>query len=52
MAWLQLQVFIQLNFVALVYIVDVMPFEKAELNFLNIVNEIIGLVGSYMILEL
>ena len=52
MGWLQLQVFIQLNFVALVYIIDVKPFEKAELNFLNIINEIIGLFGSYIVLEL
>ena len=41
-----------MNFVALVYIIDVKPFEKAELNFLNIINEIIGLFGSYIVLEL
>ena len=28
------------------------PFEKAELNFLNIFNELIGLLASYIILPL
>jgi len=50
--WLQLQVFILLNFVSLTYQVVVRPYEKAELNFLNIFNESVGLVASYLLLPL
>lgn len=50
--WLQIQVFIQLNFLSFVYVLVVRPFDRAYLNFLNILNESIVLVVSYCILPL
>jgi len=48
----QMQVFMQLNFIALTYSVVLRPFEKAELNLLSIFNESIGLLASYFILTI
>ena len=50
--WLQTQVFIQLNFLSSGYVLVVRPFDRAYLNFLNILNESIVLVVSYCILPL
>eukprot|EP00353_Schmidingerella_taraikaensis_P002382 CAMPEP_0185597776 /NCGR_PEP_ID=MMETSP0434-20130131/81580_1 /TAXON_ID=626734 ORGANISM="Favella taraikaensis, Strain Fe Narragansett Bay" /NCGR_SAMPLE_ID=MMETSP0434 /ASSEMBLY_ACC=CAM_ASM_000379 /LENGTH=105 /DNA_ID=CAMNT_0028226589 /DNA_START=1109 /DNA_END=1426 /DNA_ORIENTATION=- len=52
MQWLQLQVFIMLNFISLTYQIAVRPYEKSGLNFLNIFNELIGLLASYFLLPL
>ena len=52
MPWLQLQIFIQLNFISFTYVFAVRPFERADLNFLNIFNEMIGLLASYCLLPL
>ena len=50
--WIQLQLFIALNFLSVTYVVTVRPFESRLLNFLNLINEMIGLLASYMILPL
>ena len=50
--WIQLQLFIALNFLSVTYVVTVRPFESRLLNFLNLINEVIGLLASYMILPL
>ena len=52
MQWVQLQLFITLNFVSLSYQLVVRPYDKPELNFLNIFNELIGLIVSYIILQM
>ena len=48
--WLQLQLFILLNFVSLAYIVVVSPFDRTQLNALNGFNEIFGLLIAYLLL--
>ena len=50
--WLQLQVFIALNLISVIYAVAVMPYDTSLLNFLSIFNEVIGLVASYFMIPL
>ena len=50
--WLQLQVFIAFNLFAVTFFISVRPFESELLNFLSILNEVIGLVAGYLILPL
>ena len=52
MQWLQLQLFIALSLVAVIYVIACRPYETKLLNFLNIFNEIIGLAAGYLLLPL
>ena len=52
MQWLQLQLFIAFSLVAVIYVIAYKPYETTLLNFLNIFNEIIGLVAGYLLLPL
>lgn len=50
--WLQLQLFILLNFVSLTYIIVVRPFVTKHLNVLNGFNETFGLLIAYLLLPM
>ena len=50
--WLQLHIFIALSHVSVIYVVAVRPYETTLLNFLNIFNEIVGLLAGYFLLPL
>lgn len=50
--WLQIQVFMALNLVSVIYTITVRPFESSLLNNLNIANEVIGLLATYLLLPL
>ena len=50
--WIQLQLFIALNLFSVTYVVSVRPFDSTLLHFLNLFNEVISLLASYMILPL
>ena len=50
--WLQLQLFILLNFVSLTYIIVVRPFVTEHLNVLNGFNETFGLLIAYLLLPM
>ena len=50
--WLQVMVFIALNFISLICVVVVRPFDTNFLNFLNIFNESMGLIAAYLMLPL
>eukprot|EP00354_Favella_ehrenbergii_P004702 CAMPEP_0170460108 /NCGR_PEP_ID=MMETSP0123-20130129/6585_1 /TAXON_ID=182087 /ORGANISM="Favella ehrenbergii, Strain Fehren 1" /LENGTH=68 /DNA_ID=CAMNT_0010724941 /DNA_START=703 /DNA_END=909 /DNA_ORIENTATION=- len=50
--WIQMQVFITMNFMAFVHAFVVRPFEETHLNLLNIVNELFGVLLSYLLLIL
>ena len=50
--WLQLHTFILLSLIAVTHTSTVRPFESTLVNFLNIFNELIGLIAGYLILHL
>ena len=50
--WLQLQIFIALNFLSFAYVVVISPFSTAYVNNLNIFNEGIGMLAAYFLLPL
>ena len=50
--WLQLHLFIALNFLAISYVVIIKPFEKQELNVTNGLNETVGLFVAYLLLPM
>ena len=47
-----MQLFIALNLLSVTYVVTVRPFDSTLLHFLNLFNEVISLLASYMILPL
>lgn len=48
--WLQMIVFMSLNFISLMFLVIVKPYELNSANKINILNEVISLWVSYLIL--
>ena len=49
--WVQLQLFIALNFVSFAYSLVVKPFSSLMLNKLNAFNEMCALLIAYILLE-
>ena len=50
--WIHVQVFANLNFASLAFVVAVMPFKEDLQNWLTIFNEAMGLAVSYFLLPL
>jgi len=50
--WIQLQLFIALNFLSLLSAFVVLPFQETHMNLLNVLNEFFGLLISYVLLSL
>ena len=50
--WLHLKVFIALNLTSVIFIATVRPYETRLLNNLNLFNEVISLLVSYVLLTL
>ena len=50
--WLHLQVFIVLALISLIFVATVRPYETRLLNNLNLFNEVISLLVSYVLLTL
>ena len=47
-----MQLFIALNLFSVMYVLSVRPFESRLLHFLNLFNEVISLLASYIMLPL
>ena len=50
--WLQVLVFMALNLISLVYLIEAKPYKDSQNNSLNIYNELVILVCSYFITQI